>query len=51
MESVYRRIVPEMYLEASVTMANGLKKLGRWRTGWERGRFFSKSNDYWQAGV
>ena len=45
LESVWRRIVPEAYFEASVAMAKGLAKSGRWRTGRERKSLFSASKD------
>ena len=44
-ESVWRRMVPEVYFEASVAMAKGLVKSGRWRTGHDRKSFFSSLKD------
>ena len=51
LESVWRRMTPEAYLEVLVVMVKGLKKSGRWRTGCDRKSFFSESNDCWQVGV
>ena len=51
LESVWRRIASKAYLEASVAMAKGLEKSGRWRTKHDRKSFFSKSNNCWQAEV
>ena len=45
MASVWRRMAPEAYFEASVAMAKGLAKSGRWRMGRERKRLFSSLKD------
>ena len=41
----------EAYFEASVAMANGLEKSGRWRTRRERKSLLSSSKDCWQVRV
>ena len=38
-------MVLEAYLEASMAIAKGLAKSGRWRTGCDRKSFFSELND------
>ena len=51
LESVWRRMAPEVYLEASVVMVKGLVKSERYRTGHDKKSFLSESNDCWQVGV
>ena len=43
-------MAPEAYLEASVAMAKGAGRSGRWRTGFDRNRDLRVSKEVWQAG-
>ena len=45
-ESVWRRMAPEAYFEASVAMTKDLEKSGRWRTGRDKKSFFKSLNDF-----
>ena len=50
MESVWRRIAPDVYFKVSVAMAKGAERLGRWRTGSDKNRCFRASKVDWQEG-
>ena len=50
MESVWRRMVPDAYFEASVVTAKGAERSGRWRTGLDKNRCLRASKVDWQAG-
>ena len=44
-------MAPDACLEASVAMAKGADRLGRWRTGLERKRYLRESKEDWHEGV